>query len=188
MRNPFVLNARQLADQLLFPGPLDMGLASGVFVQVRSNDESAQFFWDLAPMLEADGMRVMVVDAAKLLTEDGLTSLAQLVRDPSDTRLAGIAKDLTLADALADSLNLQPLTVALLLGGAQRLSVESGERVLKAIKAARDLVNLAPSPAGRFQLVATWILPANPSKYVESSRSAFYGATAITLAQNQHNS
>lgn len=183
MRNPFVLNARQLADQLLFPGPLDMGLASGVFVQVRSNDESAQFFWDLAPMLEAGGMRVIVIDAAKLLTEDGLTSIAQLVRDRSDTRLAGI-EDLTLADALADSLRFQPLTVALLLGGAQRLSAEPGERVLKAIKAARDLVNLAPSSAGRFQMVATWILPASPSKYVENSRSAFYGATAMTLAHN----
>ncbi|MBA5688884.1 hypothetical protein [Rugamonas apoptosis] len=181
MRNPFTLSPSQIADELLFPGPLHMGMASGVFVQLPSTDESAQFFWDLAPMLEAGGMRVMVVDAARLQAEDGLSFLSQLVRDRCDPARAGIGKDFTFADALANILNVQPLTIALLLGGAQRLSAEADERILKAIKAARDMVNLEPSAAGRFRMVATWILPADPCSYVENRRSAFYGATAVRL-------
>ena len=178
------LSARQLADQLLFPGPLEDALASGVFVQVHSNEESAQLFWGLAPMLEAGGMLVVVIDAVHLMVEDGLLRLAQLLRARCGVECSADCgmDELTLADTLANIMHLQSRTVVLLLGGAQRLPGEPGERVMKAIKTARDYVNLEPASTGRFLLVATWILPANPSEYVENSCSAFYGATAVTLA------
>lgn len=183
MRNSS-FSARQLADHLLFPGPFDDALASGVFVQVHSNEESAQLFWDLAPMLEAGGTLVVVIDAVHLMVEDGLQRLVHLLRERCGMESAPDSgrDELTLADALANIMRLQSRTVVLLLGGAQRLPAEPGERVMKAIKAARDCVNLEPASTGRFLLVATWILPANPSKYVENSCSAFYGATAVTLA------
>ena len=186
MRN-FPLSARQLAGQLLFPGPLEDAFASGVFVQVHSNKESAQLFWDLAPMLEAGGMLVVVIDAAHLMVEDGLQRLAQLLcaRCGGECATNCGTNELTLADTLANIMHLQSRTVALFLGGAQRLSAEPGERVMKAIKAARDCVNLEPASTGRFLLVATWMLPANPSKYLENSCSAFYGATAVTLAPDR---
>lgn len=186
MKNPSI-SARQLADQLLFPGAVNGGLASGVFVQVSSNEESAQFFWDLASMLEAGGMLVAVIDAANIMVENGLPHLAQLLRarcggecDPA----SGMG-ELTVADTLADVMYNQSHTLVLLLGGAQRLPSEPGERAMKAIKAARDRINLAPASTGRLLVVATWVLPSNPSNYVENSSSAFYGATAVTLAQSR---
>ncbi|WP_377705542.1 hypothetical protein [Pseudoduganella sp. UC29_71] len=186
MKNPS-LNARQLADQLLFPGAIDGGLASGVFVQVSSNEESSQFFWDLAPMLEAGGMLVEVIDAANIMVRNGLPRLAQLLRARCGGECAPASGmgELTLADTLADVMHNQSNTLVLLLGGAQRLPGEPGERAMKAIKAARDRINLAPASTGRLLLVATWVLPSNPSKYVENSSSAFYGATAVTLAQSR---
>jgi hypothetical protein len=182
MRNPS-LSARQLADQLLFPGPFDYGLASGVFVQVPSSEESAQFFWDLAPMLEAGGMLAVLIDAVHLMAQDGLPRLAQLLRARCGLECASASGigELTLTDALAEIMQQSP-TVVLLLSGAQQLPGEPGERIMKALKAARDCVNLEPASPGRFFLVATWILPVNASEYVENSRSAFYGATAVTLA------
>ncbi|MYN16751.1 hypothetical protein GTP81_08295 [Rugamonas sp. FT107W] len=173
-----------MAKQLLSPGPLDNGLASGVFVQVRSNEESAQFFGDLAPMLRSGGMHVAVVDAAHLMVEDGLPRLVQVFRAQCGIECPPVERmgELTLADVLADVAHRRSSTVTLLLGGAQRLPAEPGERVMKAIKSARDCINLDPASTARFLLVATWILPANPSQYVENSRSAFYGATAVTLA------
>ncbi|MBA5604171.1 hypothetical protein H3H36_02185 [Duganella sp. FT3S] len=188
MRDSFALNARQLAKQLQFPGPLDMGLDSGVFVQVRSNDESAQFFWDLAPMLETGGVRVVVEDAARLMHGDGLEHLGVLfARSAGESRPICAVDNSTFADCMADLMGRTPYTTALLLGGAQRLQVEPDERILSAIKAARDRVNLEPGMVGRFLIVATWLYPANPSKYVENRRSAFYGATAMTLAYDEHN-
>lgn len=180
------LSARQLADQLLFPGPFDGGLASGMFVQVCSSEESTQFLGDLAPMLEASGMLVEVIDAAQLLAADGLQHLAQRLRVRCGIESAtGFKMDeLTLSDALASIMNHLPRTVALLIGSAQRLSTEPGERVLKAIKAARDRVNLHPASAEKLLLVATWILPANPSHYVENARNAFYGANAVSVASS----
>lgn len=180
MENP-PLSARQLAEQLLFPGPFDDGLSSGVFVQVHSDEESAQMFGDLVPILEAGGMNVVVIDAVHLMVEDGLRRLVQLLCARCGIDV-GAMDELTLAEALANVMHLQSRTVALLLGCAQRLPAEPGERVMKAIKAARDCVNLEPASTGRFLLVATWVLPANPSKYVENSSSAFYGANAVTLA------
>ncbi|MFS2004152.1 hypothetical protein ACEN9F_11065 [Duganella sp. CT11-25] len=186
MRN-FPLSARQLADQLLFPGPFDRGLASGVFVQVRSNDESAQFFEDLAPMLEAGGMFAVVIDAGHLMEEEGIQHLARLIQARCGIEYATArgVDELTLADTLADVMRHQSRTIALLIGGAQRLPAEPGERVMKALKAARDCVNLEPASAGRLLLVATWVLPANPSHYVENSGRAFYGATAVSLARRR---
>ncbi|MYM28316.1 hypothetical protein GTP58_08265 [Duganella sp. CY15W] len=183
MRNSS-LSARQLADQLLFPGPVDYGLASGVFVQVRSHEESAQFFWDLAPMLEAGGMLAVLVDAAHLMAGDGLPRLAQLLCARCGLECASTSRigEWTLTDALAEIMQRQSPTVVLLLSGAQQLPGEPGERIMKALKAARDCVNLEPASTGRFLLVGTWILPASAGRYVENSRSAFYGATAVTLA------
>lgn len=93
--------------------------------------------------------------------------------------------ELRLADALAEIMRHQARKVVLLLGGAQQLPAEPGERIMIAIKAARDCVNLEPASTGRLLLVATWILPANPSQYVENSRSAFYGATAVSLKHSR---
>ena len=186
MRN-FPLSARQLADQLLFPGPFDGGLASGVFVQVRSNDESAQFLGDLAPMLEAGGMLAVVIDAGHLMIEEGIPRLVRLIQARCGIEYATVCGggELTLAGTLGDIMRHESRTIALLIGGAQRLPAEPGERVMKAIKAARDCVNLEPTSAVRLLLVATWVLPANPSHYVENSGSAFYGATALSLARSR---
>ncbi|WP_139260742.1 hypothetical protein [Duganella sacchari] len=181
------MSARQLAEQLLSPGPFDGGLASGVFVQVRSNQESIQFFCDLAPMLEAGGMHVVVIDAANLAAEDGLTRLVKLILAGSGIEFAPVSRleELTLAEALEKIMRHRSRTIVLLLSGAQRLPAEPGERVMKAIKAARDCVNLEPASTGRFLLVGTWIFPAHPSQYVENSSSAFYGATAVSLARSR---
>lgn len=177
------LSVRELANQLLFLGPIHGDLASGVFVQVRSTEESSRFLGELAPMLEDGGMLVAAIDAARLMVEDGLSYVAQLVRAQCSTDCAPLYRgsELTLADALATTLQHRSRTVALLVGGAQRLLAEPDERSMKAIKAARDRVNLEPTSAGRLLLVATWILPSNPSHYVENSLSAFYGATAVNL-------
>ncbi|MYM92521.1 hypothetical protein [Duganella vulcania] len=188
MIDSLALSARQLANQLLFPGPLEMGLSSGVFVQVRSNDESAQFFGELAPILETGGMHMVVEDAARLMHADGLEHLGeQFGRTAGGCRPINAIDNSTLADCMADLMRRAPYTAALLLGGAQRLQGEPDERVLSALKAARDRVNLEPGTAGRFLIVATWLLPANPSKYVGNPRSAFYGATAVTLAYDKQN-
>ena len=188
MIDSLALRARQLANQLLFPGPLEMSLGSGVFVQVRSNDESARFFWELAPMLETGGMHVVIEDAARLMHADGLEHLGVLFARSAGGCLPTDAIDnSTLADCMADLMGRAPYTAALLLGGAQRLQVEPDERILSALKAARDRVNLEPGIAGRFLIVATWQLPANPSKYVGNPRSAFYCATAMTLVHDKHN-
>lgn len=186
MKNPS-LTARQLADQLLFPGPVDIGLASGVFVQVGSNEESAQFFGDLAPMLEAGGMLTAVIDAANIMVKDGLPGLAQLLRARCGCACSPASRQdgLTLADSLGAIMHHRSLTLVLLLGGAQQLRGESCERAMKAIKAARDRINLEPTSTGRLLLVATWVLPSNASNYVENSSSAFYGATAVSLSQSK---
>lgn len=137
-------------------------------------------------MLEAGGMLVVVIDAMNLMAEDGLPRLAQLLHARCGIECApasGIV-ELTPADVLANIMHRQSRTVVLLLGGAQQLPAEPGERVMKAIKAARDCANLEPASTGKLLLVATWILPANPSQYVENSRNAFYGATAVSLAHH----
>lgn len=178
------LSACQLANQLQLPEPLDGCLASGVFVQVRSNKESAQFLGDLTQILEADGMLVVTINAQHLMVEDGLTCLAQMLRERCgiDCLAVGEMGEPTLADTLANIMHIQPRTLVLLLDGAQRLPAEPGERVLKAIKAARDCVNLQPASNGKLFVIATWILPADPSSYVENTSSAFYGANAVSLA------
>lgn len=188
MIDSLALSARNLANQLLFPGPLEISLGSGVFVQVHSNDESARFFRKLAPMLEIGGMHVVVEDAARLLHADGLEHLGvQFARSAGCCIPTNAVDNSTLADCMADIIGRAPHTAALLLGGAQRLQVEPDERILSALKAARDRVNLEPGMVGRFLIVATWLLPANPSKYVVNPRSAFYCATAMTLVHDKHN-
>jgi len=56
-----------------------------------------------------------------------------------------------------------------------------GERILKALKAARDAGNLHPSHSGRFLLVAACTLPTDIELFVLDRDNAFYGATAVTI-------
>lgn len=137
-------------------------------------------------MLESGGMRVVIEDAARLMNDDGLAYLSeQFAKSVGKQLPANSVGSSTFADCLTHLTESAACSYALLLGGAQCLKAEPGERVLSAIKAARDRVNLRPGTAERFLIIATWFSPDNPAKYVGNSSSAFYGATVLTLADDE---
>lgn len=136
-------------------------------------------------MLEIGGMPVVIEDAAKLMNDDGLAYLSEQFAKSSGMRLpVNAVGSSTFSDCVIHLIESSACSYVLLLGGAQCLASEPGERILSAIKAARDCVNLRPGAAERFLVVATWFSPDSPAKYVGNSRSAFYGATALTLADD----
>ncbi|ELX10190.1 hypothetical protein Jab_2c22770 [Janthinobacterium sp. HH01] len=177
-------NARQLAKRFLAPTIFDWGLFSGVFVQARSQKESSQFIYELAAMLQAKGLDVATVASEQMMAEDGLEQLARTLHNQF---LGGCPRHndegvSTLADVLYEITRQRTRSVALLLSDAGALPAKSNERILKALKAARDRVNLEPGSNERFLFVATCIFPVTPSMYVEGREQAFYGAVAGTLA------
>jgi hypothetical protein len=176
-------DARQLATRLLSPKILDSGLSSGVFVQARSSEESSQFIYELATMLQAEGLGVSITDWEQLMAEDGFE---QFVRALHTQFLGGCKKRSsdgasTLADVLQEITRQRPRSIALLLNGFRAPPVKPTDRILKALKAARDRVNLDPNSTGRVLLVTTCVPPVTPSMYVEGQEQAFYGAVVGSL-------
>src|SRR5471032_3305035 len=178
-----VFTAKELARRLTHPTPIDHGLASGVFVQVALPQEGAQFMRDLAVELECDGVRVFKEHACDMLPPDALallTSKFKALDLERNKRLDSVMGE-TLADVVARTLHPHGIVVALLIEGVQALLGSPGERILKALKAARDAGNLHPSHSGRFLLVAACTLPADIELFVLDRGNAFYGATAMTI-------
>lgn len=181
-----IFNARQLALRLLSPTILDLGLFSGVFVQAHSSEESSRFICELGTILQAGGLGVAMVDLEQLIAEDGLEHFArslhnQFLGECKKHSNYGLS---TLADVLYEITRQRARSIALLLTGGRTLPAKSTDRILKALKAARDRVNLEPNSNERVLLVATCIFPINPSIYVERRDQAFYGAVAGILVPN----
>lgn len=179
--------ANAMAWRLLRPGVLDEALRSGLFL-ARTPDSDC---WDvLAPKLVAElqrlGAHVIFVD----LTDSRAAPL-ELVREHLYTELLGLDRNVRLPEpdeqglsgektfaALIDRLvKLSGSDVVLILDHVSRLRGRNGRDLLKALKSARDAVNLRAAAIRHFILVATDVDPCAVRELVIDQSQAFYGAS-----------
>jgi len=184
MQNISEFSARKLADRLLCPELLDAPMHSGVFVQTPSEGASQKFIEDLATTLEARKVCVETVHANELVSEDGLANFARrlLMRFAGHHERCNTVGAPTIASAVYTCASHSPCHIALLLTGVEILQINHDSRVLKALKAARDSVNLEPNWGGRLLFVAACAPPGIAQMFVHDKTQAFYGAVDGTLA------
>ncbi|MBX9794396.1 MAG: hypothetical protein K2Y02_08885 [Burkholderiaceae bacterium] len=133
-------SAEELAKRLLQPSAVDLTLTSGVFLQSSSSQRGSAFTLDLTRELEKGGARVLRVHAGDLLAPDALDQLITMFKQLSLGKW-GAAQGETLANVVSQILTTQNMVVALIVDDAQMLIFERGNRILKALKSARDAVN-----------------------------------------------
>jgi hypothetical protein len=177
--------ARQMAEQLLNPGPLDESVRSGVFLSgIRRVGKTTFLRQDLIPALETRGALVIYADLwadrsknpSALVHEAVRHTLLQL-QTPGSSLLGrlrslqlgaggislgfeldklGEPGGTTLAQAFEALVNRAGTDVVLIIDEVQQtLGTEEGQSLLHALKAARDAVNARPSSPGRFLFIGT---------------------------------
>lgn len=185
--------ASVLASRLLRPNVLDEGLRSGLFL-ARNPDSDC---WDvlvpdLVTALKCLGAQVILVDLAdyravslETLRRKLFAELRALDGKVSSSEHAeqGVTGEETLAALIGRVVELGGRDLVVILDHVRRLRGRSGSQLLKALKAARDAVNLRPEATRYFVLVATDIDATAVRELAMDSSQAFYGATIEDLPQ-----
>ena len=176
--------ARELARQLLRPGPLDVAVRSGVFLSgIRRVGKTTFLRQDLAPALEEQGAVVIYVDlwvdrarSPSALVNDAVRDVLAQLQTPG-THLMKRFKGLNvggagmsfgfqldtigtgqtpLAQVFRELVEQTGRDVVLIVDEIQQaLTSEDGYNLLHALKAARDAVNARPDARGHFLLLGT---------------------------------
>jgi hypothetical protein len=169
-----------LAPQLLSTAPLDTIFQSGIFLQGDFDQTTETFVCDaLVENLGLAGAKVVSLNARKLTDGKGLATLSEAILaqigEPVRDDPPGLLLD-TVRRATADG-----ATLAMVIGGIETLGrPQEGTRVLQALKACRDAVNLPPEGKGRFLLIGIGRSP-EVAALTADSLQAFYGAALIAI-------
>lgn len=166
--------AQEMARQLLRPGILDLPARSGLFLFGLHRAERTIFLCQyLLPALESGhldpeqaGRRAIVIYVD--LRPDGNVSPAELISHAVRAKLLelitrgfqvkfdlcklGERSGATLAEAFSQVVDEERTDLVLVVNEVQEC-VQQGDGLMKALKAARDAINLRPSTPGHFLLV-----------------------------------
>lgn len=175
---------------MLRPSVLDEGLRSGLFiVRQLDADHWNAFAWALAAELRRLGALVLFVeadagDSGIGVIEEDLRSKLLVVR--RQLMLIEPVKqsarcDKTLSELIKSIVHLRCNDLVLIVDQVSRLRGCPGEDLLKALKAARDAVNLPADAKGRFILAAVDSDSKAVSELTKDSNQAFLGAAVIDL-------
>lgn len=177
----FALLASELAGRLIKPGIFDEGLASGVFIFGCDCGDAALFASHfLAPALEALGPHVVEVSANEVLAVDSLLQVRKLVRGDRKLHMSNLPAE------ILSTVREEGRTVVMLLDEAESVAhTREGERLMCALKASRDVVNLSHGAADKFILVASCASAQTAKELVDNPSQAFYGASAFALPPRQ---
>ena len=182
--------AVDLASRMLRPSVLDEGLRSGLFI-VRQQDPGHwhDFACALAAELRRLGAVVICVDA-----KSGDKGIEAVVQDLRAKLLAELRQVMpmaplqpsapcvkTLRELFKSIVDLNCNDLVLIVNHAGRLKAQPGGHLLKALKAARDAVNVPADAKGSFLLVAVDRDPSAVSELTRVADQAFLGATVIDL-------
>lgn len=182
--------AVELANRMLRPSVLDEGLRSGLFI-VRQLDAGHlhALAWALAAELRRLGAVVIFVDAESC--GEGIGAIEQDLR----AKLLAVRRQLmpiapvqpsapcvkTLSELIKSIVDLSCNDLVLIVDHVGRLRAQPGEHLLKALKAARDAVNVPADAKGHFLLVAVDRDPDAVSELTRVPNQAFLGATVMDL-------
>jgi len=184
------LPAAELARRMLRPSVLDEGLRSGLFI-VRQLDAGHwhAFARALAAELRRLGAVVMFVDAES--GDDGFGAIEQDLRTkmlavrrqlmPIDPVTQSAQCEETLSELIKLIVDLSCNDLVLIVDHVGRLRAQPGGHLLKALKAARDAVNVPADAKGNFLLLAVDRDPTAVSELTRVPNQAFLGATVIDL-------
>lgn len=176
-----------LARRLLHPGLLSDALRSGLFLLQEPGSASwNRFAPALTGELESLGALVLYLDLAdsdlvptnalrRVLTEGLFDPLVP--HRPSESIGSVAIDDLTVPTLIEAVMGRSGKDLVLMCNQVGRLAVPVGEHALKALKAARDHINLRPNRSGRFILVATDTDSAVLRRCAMHPAQAFFGAT-----------
>jgi len=180
--------AAQMARQLLTPGVLDEGLRSGLFLSgLRRTGKTTFLLNDLIPTLEEAGALVIYVD----LWSDTQTNPAVSVLSAVRKTLAqfkfgftldslGVEGGTTLAQALTEVVDQAKTDVVLIVDEVQHaITSDDGNKLLLALKAARDAINPRPATPGHFIFIGTGSHRALVNELTARRNQAFAGATSV---------
>jgi hypothetical protein len=180
------LFAADLARRLQRPGVLDDSLRSGLFLlQEPGSDSWKRFAQALTVELEALGALVLLLDPADAgpLPNDALRRVLGAAPSgaPAPRRLpesdgSVSAGDLTIPTLIEQLMGRSGKDVVLICNQVSRLAAPAEEHTFRALKAARDRVNLLASGAGRFIFVATDTDFSVLQRCVADPAQAFFGA------------
>ena len=175
---------------MLRPSVLDEGLRSGLFI-VRQQDPGHwhDFACALAAELRRLGAVVVFVDAKS--GDEGIEAVVQDLR----AKLLAVLRQLmpkaplqpsaacanTLRELIKSIVDLSCNDLVLIVNHAGRLNAQPGGHLLKALKAARDAVNVPAEAKGSFLLVAVDRDPVVVSELTKDPNQAFLGATVTNL-------
>ena len=177
--------AAELASRMLRPSVLDEGLRSGLFlVRQWDDDRWHAFAWALVVELRRLGAEVLFVDAAGscgdefgLIEQDMRTKMSAVRRHlmpiaPAQ-QIAPCGK--TLSELIKSIVDLSRNDLVLIVDHASRLRGQHGGHLLKALKAARDAVNVPADAKGNFLLVAADPDPNAVGEFTTDPNQAFLG-------------
>jgi len=188
--------AAKLASRLLRPTVLDEGMRSGLFL-VRPSDSDS---WtcvarELVAALEGLGALVISVNAANGSPATLHIALQERVR--TELRATGgstgsanltiqrYAGEETLAALFEGLVERRGSDLVLMFDNVGSLACPGGERLLKALKAARDAVNLPDASKGHFLLIAADAMLSKLHALAMDPNQAFYGARIEDFGQIQ---
>lgn len=183
--------AAELASRMLSPWVVDEGFRSGLFL-VRQPDAERwhAFAQALVAELQRLGAVVMFVDMAELgaaapgTLQQELRSKLFALREqfsPMETvRRRDPGAD-TLSDLILSIVDLSRSHMVLIFDHAGRLRGQTGEHMLKALKAARDAVNVRPDANRKFFLIAVDTDTSAVNELARDPAQAFLGATVMEL-------
>src|ERR1700730_11967060 len=168
--------AEEMAAQLLPPGVLDQAVRSGLFLSgVRRIGKTTFLKQDLIPALETDGAIVIYVD----LWSDNTVSPSVLLELAVPTK-RGEPGGVTLADAFTEVVKQGRTDLVLIVDEVQQcLASDDGLSMMLALKAARDAINLRPSPPGHFVFIGTGSNRALVQELSARRNMAFQGAQSL---------
>ena len=199
--------AEAIKDALLNPGPIQVGIQSGLFLSgIRRVGKTTFIKQDLIPAIEADGAIAIYVDLwadkAKSTTElvtETVKAVAQELATPGSGilgRLKGVnlgaagfnfgfqidsigtKNGTTLGQVFQEITDLAHTDVVLIVDEVQQaMATEEGNNLLHALKAARDQVNLNPRRSGRLLIVGTGSHKSLVADMTSRRTQPFAGAT-----------
>lgn len=187
--------AKQMADQMLHPGPLDGPIQSGLFLFGKRRIGKTTFLkFDLVPELEKRRVLVVYVDLWSQPTANPSDLVNDAVRDllaewekPVSPILGKIKVErlgkpggMTLAQVFTELIDQAKTDVVLIIDEVQHaLGTPAGKNLLFSLKAARDAVNTRAGIPKRLLVIGAGSHQAQIQEMVIQGNQAFHGAYAI---------
>lgn len=183
--------AAEIATRMLRPRVLDEGLRSGLFLIRQLNPGRWYTFASaLAAELRCLGAEVIYLDAAEhgaeeigTIQENLRTKMLAVRRQltPIEPLQQSAPCDETLSELTKSIVSLSRKDLVLIFDHVSRLRDQPGVHLLKALKAARDVVNVPAGAEGRFLLIAVDRDPTAVTALTSDSNQAFFGAAVLDL-------